>query len=239
MIDTVAFDADDTLWQNEKFFQITQQSFESLLKDHSNTDDLGARLLAAEKRNLEVYGFGIKGFVLSMIETAIEVTDETLPPATVRQILEIGREMMAHPIELLPGAGDAVEAVSSNYRTVLLTKGDLFDQERKIAQSGLAKLFDHIEIVPQKSMRTYEEVFGRLGSGASQGLMVGNSLRSDVNPMLEAGGWAIYVAHPLTWEVEHAEVPNSNERFRQAKELREVPDLIKSLTVEARKPAGA
>lgn len=231
MIDTIAFDADDTLWQNEKFFQITQQSFESLLKDYAG-DDLGNRLLAAEKRNLKVYGFGIKGFVLSMIETAIEVTDETLPPSVICEILTIGREMMAHPIELLPGARAAVEAVSAKYRTVLLTKGDLFDQERKIASSGLAGLFDHIEIVARKSTATYHDVFGRLGGAAPQGVMIGNSLRSDVLPMLEAGGWAVYVPHPLTWEVENAAIPHAHRRFRTEHDLSAVPELIDRLAHE-------
>jgi len=230
MIDLIGFDADDTLWQNEKFFHLTQQSFEELLRDHADTDGLSDRLLAAEKRNLSLYGFGIKGFILSMVETAIEMSDETLPPSVIRRIMDIGRDMLEHPVELLPHARRAVELLSARYRTVLITKGDLFDQERKIARSGLADYFDHIEIVADKTVQTYTRVFAQHGSGPVSGTMIGNSLKSDVVPMLDAGGWGIFVPHELTWSIEHTGVPTHRERFRQINHLGMLPELITELT---------
>ncbi len=206
-ITTIGFDADDTLWQNEHFFRLTQERFASLLADHADPAMLGQRLLDAERRNLELYGFGIKGFVLSMIETAIEVTEGRVPGSVIAQILEAGREMLAHPVDLLPGRGETLEALTGRYRLVLITKGDLFDQERKIAASGLAELFDGIEIVSDKSPSSYERIFDRHGDGAARAMMVGNSLKSDVVPALEAGAWGVFVPHDLTWELEHAEEP--------------------------------
>lgn len=226
MIDLIAFDADDTLWQNEKFFRLTEEMFEDLLAGHTETEGLKDRLLEAEKRNLEIYGFGIKGFMLSMVETAIEVSDDALPPAVIRKILDIGREMLAHPVELLPHARETVEQVSGRYRTALITKGDLFDQERKIALSGLADLFDHIEIVTEKTETTYRRIFSGHGSGPDAGLMIGNSLKSDILPMLEAGGWGVYVPHDLTWSFEHAEEPDGHDRYRRIDHLGDLPDVL-------------
>ncbi|TKB55812.1 MAG: HAD family hydrolase, partial [Mesorhizobium sp.] len=152
---TIGFDADDTLWQNEQFFRVTEKRFAALLADHAEEDRISARLLEAEKRNLAVYGFGIKGFTLSMIETAIEVTNGQVPASTIAEILAAGREMLSHPIEPLPHARETVEKLAGAYRLVLITKGDLFDQERKLAQSGLGELFDAVEIVSDKSAATY------------------------------------------------------------------------------------
>lgn len=226
---TIGFDADDTLWQNEQFFQITQARFAALLADHAPADHLAARLLAAEKRNLERYGFGIKGFTLSMIETAIEVTEGRVPAAVIKEILDAGREMLSHPIELLAHARDAVEALAPDFRLVLITKGDLLDQERKLAQSGLGELFDAVEIVSDKTASTYERVFGARGHGAERGMMVGNSLKSDVVPALKAGSWGVFVPHDLTWSVEHAELPTDAPRFRQLADLGALVDLVRTL----------
>ncbi|MEM1066429.1 MAG: HAD family hydrolase, partial [Pseudomonadota bacterium] len=142
MIETIGFDADDTLWQNEQFFRITQYRFGALLADYAEADHLNERLLAAERRNIGHYGFGIKGFVLSMIETAIEITEDRVPAAVIRELIEAGQDMLQHPIELLPHARAAVEALASDHTILLITKGDLLDQERKLAQSGLGDLFD-------------------------------------------------------------------------------------------------
>ncbi len=141
----IGFDADDTLWQNEQFHQITQARFAELLADYADGDHLAERLLEAERRNLGHYGFGIKGFVLSMIETAIEVTGERVPARVIRRIVEAGQEMLAHPIHLIDGAAQAIEALAPSHTLVLVTKGDLLDQERKLAQSGLGELFDAVE----------------------------------------------------------------------------------------------
>ncbi|SLN40477.1 dUMP phosphatase [Pseudoruegeria aquimaris] len=225
---TVAFDADDTLWQNEQFFRLTQQRFALLLKDFADPADLEARLLEAERRNLGHYGFGIKGFVLSMIETALDVTEDRVPGSVVRELIAAGQEMLRHPIHLLPDAREAVEALADSHRLLLITKGDLLDQERKLAQSGLGELFDGVEIVSDKTEATYREIFARHGEGASRAVMVGNSLRSDVLPALAAGAWGVYVPHPLTWVYEHGDTPEGHPRFREIERLGLLPDLIQS-----------
>ena len=161
---TIGFDADDTLWHNERFFKLTQDRFAELLADHADPDHLAERLLAAERRNLGHYGFGIKGFVLSMIETALEVTENRVPGEVIADLIAAGQEMLSHPIELMPHARDAVEAVADTHRVLLITKGDLLDQERKLAQSGLGDLFDGVEIVSDKTRPVYEEIFARHGA---------------------------------------------------------------------------
>ncbi|AMY71970.1 HAD family hydrolase [Frigidibacter mobilis] len=223
---TVGFDADDTLWHNERLFRLTQDRFAELLADHAPREDLAKALLAAERRNLGRYGFGIKGFVLSMIETAIEVTDDRVPAAVIRELLAAGREMLAHPIELLPHAREAVEAAASRFRVVLITKGDLLDQERKLAQSGLGDLFHAVEIVSDKTPEVYARIFARHGTGAEQAAMVGNSLKSDVIPVLQAGGWGLHVPHVLIWEVEHAEAPMGHPRFLALNDLSDLAEAL-------------
>lgn len=222
----MAFDADDTLWHNERFFKLTQQRFAELLADHAEPGDLDARLLAAERRNLGHYGFGIKGFTLSMIETAIEVTEGRVPANVIAEIMAAGREMLRHPIELLPGAREAVESVARQGAVWLITKGDLLDQERKLAQSGLGDLFDRVEIVSDKQAEVYSRLFG---GQAARAMMVGNSLKSDVRPALEAGAWAVHVPHELAWDLEHAERPEGHARFREIDTLEALPDLLAAL----------
>ena len=226
---TIAFDADDTLWHNERFFRLTQDRFAALLADYTDAPSLQARLLEAERRNLGHYGFGIKGFVLSMIETAIEVTGEQVPASVIRELIEAGQEMLRHPIELLPHAREAVEALAPDFRLLLVTKGDLLDQERKLAQSGLGELFDGVEIVSNKTPDVYAAIFARHGEGAARAMMVGNSLRSDVVPAISAGGWGVFVPHDLTWEVEHDEAPETHPRFRRIADLGELPDLARTI----------
>lgn len=225
-LSTIGFDADDTLWQNEQFFRLTERRFAELLVDHAPAEDLTSRLLEAEKRNLAHYGFGIKGFTLSMVETAIEVTGGRVPATVIRDILEAGREMLSHPVEPLPFAHEALERLSGDYRIVLITKGDLFDQERKLAQSGLGDFFDAVEIVSDKKAETYQRIFSRHGDGPERSMMVGNSLKSDVLPALEAGSWGVHVPHELTWVLEHAEAPADAPRFRQLDHLGGLADLV-------------
>lgn len=215
----IGFDADDTLWHNERFFRMTQDRFANLLAAHVDADQLMRRLIAAERRNLGRYGYGVKGFVLSMIETAIEVTEEQVPASVIHQLIRAGQEMLSHPIELLPGARDAVAALAGSHRLVLVTKGDLLDQERKLAQSGLGDFFSGVEIVSEKTAQVYRQVFDRHADGAGCAVMVGNSLRSDVLPMIEAGGWGIHVPHDMTWELEQAEAPEDDRKFRQLADL--------------------
>lgn len=226
---TIGFDADDTLWHNERFFRLTQDRFAELLSNHADPDHLAERLLAAEKRNLGHYGFGIKGFVLSMIETAIEVTDERVPASVVSELMEAGREMLRYPIELLPHAREAVETAADSYRVVLITKGDLIDQERKLAQSGLGDLFDAVEIVSHKTPDVYRDVFERHGEGVERSMMIGNSMRSDVLPVIETGGWGVFVPHGVEWEVEKADPPVGVERFLKIADLGALADLLEEM----------
>ncbi len=223
---TVGFDADDTLWQNEHFFRLSEARFAALLGDYADAKDLTARLLEAEKRNLAHYGFGIKGFTLSMIETAIEVTEGRAPSKVIRDILEVGREMLAHPVELLPGVEETLGRLADTHRLILITKGDLFDQERKLAASGLGELFAAVEIVSDKKTSTYQTAFAKHGDGPERAMMVGNSLKSDVIPAIDAGSWGVYVPHALTWSVEHADAPVSAPRFREVDVVAKVAGLI-------------
>jgi putative hydrolase of the HAD superfamily len=229
MLTTIGFDADDTLWQNEAFFRLTQDRFTRLLADHADPDHLAERLEAAERRNLGQYGFGVKGFTLSMIETAIEVTDGRVPARVLGQLIAAGRDMLEHPIELLPHARAAVVALATDYRVILITKGDLLDQERKLAQSGIGDLFHGVEIVSNKTPAAYRTIFARHGTGADQAMMVGNSLKSDVLPALEAGSWGIHVPHGLTWALEAAEPPTGNSRFHVLDHLGGLPELVDGL----------
>ena len=228
-ITTVAFDADDTLWHNERFFRLTQDRFAALLADYAPRDHLDDRLLAAERRNVGRYGFGIKGFTLSMIETAIEVTEDRVPASVIRELIAAGQDMLIHPIELLPHAQAVVEALAGRFRILLVTKGDLLDQERKLAQSGLGDMFDGVEIVSDKTTRVYSDIFARHGDGADRAMMVGNSMKSDVVPVIEAGGWGVYVPHGLSWELEHAAAPEDHPRFHEIADLGQLPPLLEAL----------
>lgn len=228
-LSTIGFDADDTLWQNEQFFRLTEDHFASLLADHAEPDHLRERLLEAEKRNLGHYGFGIKGFTLSMIETAIEVTEGRVPAGVIADILEAGREMLRHPVETLPGVRETLAELAGGFRLVLITKGDLFDQERKLAQSGLGDFFDAVEIVSDKQAETYVRIFARHGEGAERSMMVGNSLKSDVVPAIEAGSWGVYVPHDLTWVLERVEPPRDHPRYREIEAIGELRTLIEGL----------
>ncbi len=222
----IGFDADDTLWQNEQVFRFTEERFKALLAEHADGNHLSERLLQAERQNVLLYGFGIKGFTLSMIETAIEVTEGRVPAAVIGDILKAGRDMLAHPVETLPHARETLEALAGAYRIILITKGDLFDQERKLAQSGLGELFDAVEIVSGKDAATYERIFTRHADGPARAMMVGNSLRSDVVPAIEAGSWGVYVPHDLTWALEQVEAPSDAPRYRELPDLGALPALI-------------
>lgn len=228
-VTTVGFDADDTLWHNERFYRMTQARFADLLADHADPDHLDQRLLEAERRNIGHYGYGIKGFMLSMIETAIEITQHRVPATVISEIISAGQEMLAHPIELLPHAKEAVEAVANSHKVLLITKGDLLDQERKLAQSGLGDLFDGVEIVSEKTKNTYDRIFADHGDGPERAMMVGNSMRSDVVPVVDAGGWGVYVPHGLVWDLEHAEAPKHAPRFREIADLGALPDLVDAI----------
>ena len=227
-IRTIGFDADDTLWQNEQFYRLTEEQFQSLLVDYAEGDHISERLLEAERRNLGQYGFGIKGFTLSMIETALDITEGKVPGKVIGDILSIGRELLSHPVETMPHVHDVLEALAGQYYLVLITKGDLFDQERKLAQSGLGDFFDSVEIVSDKTATTYRRIFGK-GDGPEHAMMVGNSLKSDIVPAIATGAWGIFVPHELTWALEHVEKPAEAPRFKEIAHLGEFLPLLESL----------
>ena len=229
MLTTIGFDADDTLWQNEAYFRLTQGRFLQVLADHAAPDRLAQRLEAAERRNLAYYGFGVKGFTLSMIETAVEVTEGRVPGEVIADLIALGRELLEHPMELLPHARATVTALAPDYRLVLITKGDLLHQEKKLAQSGLGDLFDGVEIVSDKTEATYRTAFARHGTGADQAMMVGNSLKSDVIPALQAGSWGVHVPHEHEWAYEAAETPVAHRRFHVITDLGDLPALVDRL----------
>ena len=221
----VAFDADDTLWHTERAFRLTQARFRDLLADHADPARLDERLLAAERANLGVYGYGVKAFVLSMIETALEVTERRVPGRVIAEIVDAGREMLAHPVELLPGAAEAVARAAEGRTAMIVTKGDLLDQERKVAASGLGDLVDRVEVVSEKTAATYGALFA-----GRRALMVGDSLRSDVHPALAAGAWAAHVPHAgEPWAIERAEVPAAHPRYRRLDGLSGLPALIEAI----------
>lgn len=228
-ITTIALDADDTLWQNEQFFRLTEQRFTALLRDHTDAPDLTERLIAATAKNLAFYGFGAKGFALSMVETALDVTDHRVPGTVIAEIMAAGRELLNFPIETLPYVDQTLDQLQERYRLILVTKGDLFDQERKLAASGLADYFAAIEVVSDKNEATYRRIFERHTEGAAHTLMAGNSLKSDILPAIAAGAFAVYVPHDLTWSYEHAEEPQDETRYARIEHLGQMPALLERL----------
>ena len=187
-----------------------------------------AKLAEVERRNLALYGYGVKGFTLSMIETAMELTNHEAPGRLITEILAAGREMLTHPVEPLPGVERALADLSDGYRLVLITKGDLLHQEQKLAASGLGDLFAAVEIVSEKDASTYERVFARHGTGPAEAAMCGNSMRSDILPALEAGAWAAHVPYPLTWAHEMAEAPQDHPRFAELASITQLPAWLRS-----------
>jgi len=204
MIDWVGFDGDDTLWHSEGYYQHAGAEFERIVGRWIDVADASvrSRLHAVERRNLALFGYGAKGMTLSMIEAAIELTDGAIAAADIHRIVVLGKSVLEHPVELLPGIREAVAAVAERHRIVLITKGDLFHQESKVQRCGLGDLFHRIEIVSEKDERSYARVLGELGVRAEAFAMIGNSLRSDVEPVIGLGGWGIHMPYHVTWEHE-------------------------------------
>jgi putative hydrolase of the HAD superfamily len=225
-ITTVALDADDTLWHNESIFHLTQDNYVNLLKDYGEPDHMRARLLEVEIRNLKLYGYGVKSFTLSMIETAIDLTRGAVPAKTVMEILNLGRAMLEHPVEPLPGVAETLEAMKDGYKLVMVTKGDLMNQEQKLARSGLGDYFDAIEIVSEKDANTYRRIVARQHIRPEETVMIGNSMKSDVLPALEAGLWGIHIPYHITWAHEHAEPPSDSPRFAKLETITELPGWL-------------
>jgi putative hydrolase of the HAD superfamily len=207
-ITVVGLDGDDTLWHNEARFNITQGEFRELLHRHVSDADIDKHLFQTEMNNLGIYGYGIKSFTLSMIETAIELTEGRIPASDLEVILGWGKRMLMQPTELLEGVELALRGLSERYGLLLVTKGDLFDQESKLARSGLAGLFLGVEIVSEKNVSSYEGILKRRGIKADEFVMVGNSLRSDILPVLELGARAVHIPYHVTWH--HEQVPEES-----------------------------
>jgi putative hydrolase of the HAD superfamily len=201
----VAFDGDDTLWHNETRFHLTQTALRDLLRRHVPDADVDSHLNGVELRNLGLYGYGVKAFTLSMLETAIQLTDGRIPTADLEVILGWGKKMLGEPTELLEGVEDALREVRRNHELLLITKGDLFDQESKLARSGLAEMFSGVEILSEKNVEAYRSVLRRRQIEPDEFVMVGNSLRSDVVPVVEIGARAVHIPYVMTWHLEHVD----------------------------------
>ena len=225
-IQIIAFDADDTLWGNEQYFKDVEHEFCSLLEDYLPQHTVNRELLRTEINNMPLYGYGIKAFMLSMIETALRISDHTLPLEAIDKIIDMGKEMLDKPVELLDGVEQTLKDLNGKYRLVMATKGDLLDQERKLMKSGLEKHFHHIEIMTEKKEKDYEKLVSHLDVNPEQFLMIGNSLKSDIIPVLNIGGHAIHVPYHVEWDHEKMEVEIENENFHQVDNIREVIPIL-------------
>ncbi len=230
MFDLIAFDADDTLWKNEDLYARAQERLRSLLQAYCDRQEIDQKLYDTEMRNLDYYGYGIKSFGLSMIETAIELSDGRISGKDIQQILQALKEMLGAEVHLLDGALEVVETLSSQYDLMLITKGDLLDQQRKIKRSGLGEYFKYIEILSEKDSQSYQRLLDRYQIPPARFLMVGNSLRSDILPVIALGGKAIYIPYNLTWEHENADgQPSDEHSYYQIEHLGEIPSLVARL----------
>ena len=225
-IKVIAFDADDTLWINEPYFQETEKRFAELLEDYLPQHSTARALLETEIRNLSLYGYGIKGFVLSMIETAIQVSERTIGVEAIDKIIRYGKELLSRPIELLEGVEEVLSALKEKFRLVVATKGDLLDQERKLKNSGIEHYFHHVEIMSDKKEKDYLKLIRHLDIQNSEFLMIGNSLKSDVLPVLAIGGHAFHIPFHITWAHEQLEHQVEHENFRQVTQLKEILPLL-------------
>jgi putative hydrolase of the HAD superfamily len=222
----IAFDADDTLWVNEPYFRNTEEQFYNLLGGYASQHSLERDLLKTEIDNLVLYGYGIKGFMLSMIETALTTSNNTISVDVVEQILALGKQMLNQPIELLEGVEEVLIALKNEYRLVVATKGDLLDQERKLKKSGLSHYFHHIEIMSEKDDDNYLKLIRHLDINADELMMVGNSLKSDILPVLNVGGHAVHVPYHITWAHEQIEHTIDNERFKSVTAIKDILKLL-------------
>src|SRR5574337_855872 len=236
MIEIIAFDGDDTLWHDMPHFQSSVMKFKEILTGYHENDRLIDILSDKAVNNLKHFGYGVKGFTLSLIETALDVTDDRIPAAQIRNIVELGKEMMNAPINLLDGAKETVDLLSRTYKLILLTKGDLFHQEAKVARSGLGDYFHQLEIVAKKDDHIYERILKKYGVGADQFLMVGNSVPSDILPVLEVGAYAAHIPYHLEWA--HETVQDEKQRKLQEHQryffldsLRSLPEVLNQISL--------
>ena len=228
-IELICLDADDTLWHNMRHFNATEDALFAMLRPFADAHVTRAALTACEARNLPIYGYGAKGFTLSMIETAAELAGDALSRALVREVLAAGRALLAHPVELFDAVAETLAALAARGRLILVTKGDLLHQETKLAASGLGDLFGGIEIVSDKTADTFRRVFARHQVAPERAIMAGDSIRSDVRPALEAGAWAAYIPQDGAWAHEAAPPPSDHPRFRRLERLADLPGLIDAI----------
>lgn len=221
-ITTIAFDADDTLWVNEPYFQDAEKEFCVLLEDYLPKDAVSKELFTTEMQNLPLYGYGVKGFMLCMIETISRISNGKASLELVNKAIELGHDLLQKPIELLDGVTQTLESLKGKYRLVIATKGDLLDQERKLKKSGLQSYFHHIEIMSDKKVSDYEKLLKHLDCQPKNFLMLGNSIQSDILPVLEMGGFAAHIPYHVTWTHEQHDQDLKHENFFELKKIDEV-----------------
>lgn len=224
----IGFDADDTLWVNETLFRDTERRFLELLSKYSDADRLEERLLDTERENLKHFGYGVKGFLLSMIETALALSGDRFSPRDIKMLIGWGKAMLAHPIELIEGVREVLDRLKSHFTLILITKGDLFDQENKLARSGLADYFDFVEIVSHKTPRVYQRILERHNWKPQEFIMAGNSLLSDVFPVIEIGSNAVHIPFHTTWKLELLDPSKiDKQRYFELRRISALPDLLR------------
>ncbi len=221
-IKVIGFDADDTLWVNETYFREAEQEFAKLLSGYETENKIDQELFKMEMQNLEIYGYGIKGFMLSMVESAIDLSNGKVDNATISKILNLGKEMLNKPVEVLDGVEEVLKTLVDKYRIILLTKGDLLDQERKLEKSGLSKYFHHIEVLSDKKEENYKNLLEHLEIDVNEFLMVGNSLKSDVLPIVNIGAKAIHVPFHTTWAHEMVKEEDASGNYKTAEHIKEI-----------------
>jgi putative hydrolase of the HAD superfamily len=222
----IAFDADDTLWHNEPYFDEAQERFCQLFQDFASSQEILGLILNHQVKNLPLYGFGIKAFTLSMIETALKITDNNISGKGIEKIIAIGKDLLQKPVELLPNVEEVLTELQGKYKLVVATKGDLKDQHRKLHDSGIGHYFHHIEVLSDKTELDYEKMFGRLECIAEDILMIGNSLKSDVLPILNLGGFGIHIPYHTTWEYEKIDFEIEHENFLAVSNVKEVLNVL-------------
>jgi len=226
MIQVIAFDADDTLWHNESYFQEAEKKFCVLLENYLPQHTTARELLQTEIKNISLYGYGIKAFMLSMIETAIRITDKSIPNDGIEKIMEYGQELLNKPVDLMDGVEEVLKQLNGKYRLVMATKGDLLDQERKLKKSGLEKHFHHIEIMSEKKEEDFSKLIKHLDITPDQFAMIGNSVKSDIIPVLNLGGYGFHIPYHVTWAHERVETQIENEKFKELNTLLEVLNYL-------------
>lgn len=225
-IKVVGFDADDTLWVNETYFRETEEKFAELLQKYETKNTIDQELFKMEIKNLDLYGYGIKGFMLSMVEAALELSNNQVSQETLWEILDLGKRMLTHPVELLEGVEEVLKKLEGKYRLIVLTKGDLLDQERKLERSNLSEYFHHVEVLSDKKEKNYQDLLDHLEISVDEFLMIGNSLKSDVLPLVNIGARAVHIPFHTTWQHEEVEAPQEKKGYITINQLVDVLEYL-------------